>query len=212
MEQCSLIQVELLANSLTVSKDLGCACILHGWHIPGLFQQRKIGIGLHITHAARVAIPIPSTTKVAGLIDDSKVSYSPLQQIDSSQHACESSADDHHLGGLGYRLPGQVRVGIGVTVICRIVPFQFNELLHAIRSKALLSFLFVALSSRCKRERVSGIIVRHGWAFSVFLGQWVWRRARLILVKIRPRRSSTTNGGCSRRNNLRRLFSVESTR
>src|SRR5262245_22055778 len=73
LETGLLVEIEVLADSLSVFKDLWPEGILLLRDVASLFEQRQIDVGLDITLRAGIAVPIPSPAKISGFLDDANV-------------------------------------------------------------------------------------------------------------------------------------------
>ncbi|CAB4801558.1 unannotated protein [freshwater metagenome] len=111
-----LIEIERASEELAVPENFRRTRVALGGHVAGLFEKRKVGIRVDVAHATGITIPIPSATKVAALFHDAEISDAVVLQIDASEHAGESAADDDDLGLFGNGIAGEVRIGVGILV------------------------------------------------------------------------------------------------
>ncbi|CAB4621515.1 unannotated protein [freshwater metagenome] len=124
LEERTVVEIERATEQLAVLEDLGCARVALRRHVAGLLEEGKVGVRLDITHATRVAVPVPGATEVATLFHDAEIRDARLLEINSCEHAGEATTHDDDLGRLGDRLAGEGRIGVGIGVELRELVLQ----------------------------------------------------------------------------------------
>ena len=113
------------------------------WYKTGFLEQWQVDIGFDIAGRARVAIPIPSATKVSTLFDELKVLKARFVQTHCCQHATEATADDDNfdlfINGRAFYCP----VDIGIFNKVGEVASNLLVLVVAVGTNTLVSFFFV---------------------------------------------------------------------
>ena len=116
LEQRVLVEIERAAKELAITEDFRCTRVALGGHVAGLFEKRKVGVGLNVTHTTGITVPVPSAAEVAALFHDAEIGDALVLQINASEHAGESATDDDDLGLFGNGIAGEVRISVGILI------------------------------------------------------------------------------------------------
>ncbi len=152
LEERVLVEPEVLAEQLAVTEDLGRARVLLGRHVAGLLEQRQVDRGVHVAHAAGVAVPVPRAAEVGRLLDDPEAGDAAAHEVDAREHPREPAAEDDHVDVLDDRVADVVGVGPGVAV--EVVLLQALVLGQALVSQSLGALGLVARLGGFDRRRI----------------------------------------------------------
>src|SRR5438445_10934380 len=72
LEAGTLIEVEVLANTLGMLKDLWLKGVLLFGDVPSLFQQGQIHVRFDVTLGTRIPVPVPGPAKIPVFLDDAQ--------------------------------------------------------------------------------------------------------------------------------------------
>ena len=146
LEHCGAVEIELCGEELAVRKDFWRLRVFFGRHIAGFFEHRQVGIRLHVTRGARVAVPVPGATKVAGLVDDADAVDAFFAQIRGREHSSKAASHDHHFNVLCDRVAGEAGFGIRVGVDVFEHRIELEILVHAVLPQAFFALDAVTVS------------------------------------------------------------------
>ena len=132
----ALVEIEVLADALSVREDLRREGILLLRYVSGLFEQRQIHIGFDVTLGARIAVPVPGSTKIASFFYDANVGDPDLLQPCRRQQSAEATADDHGVELFVQRGAGETRLDVGVRVVMLKRARDLLVLVVAVRTQA----------------------------------------------------------------------------
>ena len=154
------IEVERLADRTAVLEDLGRVRVLLLRDVAHLFEERKVDVGLDVTHRTRVPVPVPGAAEVAALLDDADVVDASLAQPSAGEQAAEPAADDDDFDLIGERLALD-RSDVGILEVVGVVTRHLDVLIVAVRSDALVALQAVLRPQRVGVERARGL--SDGW-------------------------------------------------
>jgi hypothetical protein len=154
------IKIEVLADALRVLEDLGLEGILLRRHVAGFFQQRQVDIGLDVALRARVAIPVPGATVVAGALDDAEVVDAFVNHARGHAHAAKAAAQDHDLDGLGDRLAHDGLGDVRVFLVVLEIAVDIHVLMGAVLADAAVA-LGVVLLAQLRRVEAEHVGARN---------------------------------------------------
>ncbi len=160
LEQRLVVEVEVATQQPAVLEDLGRGRVALGGHVARLLEQRKVGVGLDVAHAARIAVPVPRAAEVAALLDQPEVGDAELGQADRGEHPAEAAADDEDLGLLNHRLAFDP-LGVGIAIELLVRSRELLVLAVAVRSQALVTLEAITLPQA--RDLVGGQL-DHRWS------------------------------------------------
>ncbi len=158
------VEVERASQQLGVLEDLRGAGVVLGRHEAGLLEQGQVHVGLHVAHAARIAVPVPGAPEVAGLLDDPEVGDPVLAEVDGGEHPGEAATHDHHCGLFDHGVPGEAGLNerVSVQVLTRLTPLR-----HAVGTQPLLLLLPIPLAQLVDRGALCAAVLFHHSCSSV---------------------------------------------
>ena len=129
------VEVERAGQEPGILEDLRGAGIALGRHEPGLLEERKVRVRLHIAHTARVSIPVPGATEVSRLLDDPEIGDPVLAQVDRREHPGEAATHDHDCRLLDHRVSSEAGLYEWVPVEVLELVRQLTPLGHTFRRR-----------------------------------------------------------------------------
>ena len=111
-----VVEIERATKKLAVLENFGSTGVALRRHVAGLFEKREVGVGLNVTHATGVTVPVPSAAEVAALFDDAEIGDSLVLEINAGEHAGETAANNDDFGFFNNRIASEVGIGVGVLV------------------------------------------------------------------------------------------------
>ncbi len=98
--------------------DLGAFGVLLGRDVTELFEKWHVDVGLDVAGDSRIAIPVPGSADVGGLIDQPHIVDAELLAPRTDQQPAEAGADDRDVDGVidGFA----AEVGIGPWIIAEL--------------------------------------------------------------------------------------------
>lgn len=104
----------MLGDPAAVSPDLGTLGVLLGGDVTEFLEQRHVDIGLDVAGDFGIAVPVPGSADVGGLIDQPHVVHTELLAPGPDQQPAEAGAHHGDVDGVVNRVSAEVRVGPGV--------------------------------------------------------------------------------------------------
>ena len=155
VEQRVVVEAVLLADAATVLEDLGRVRVLLRRHVPGLFEQRHVDERRGVALRAGIAVPVPGTAEVAGLVDDADVVDPGFLDPRARHQAREPAADERERDVVAQRLALDDRHVRVVEVVTELVG-QLDVLVVAVGSQPLVALGGVLLLEGVDVDRHPG--------------------------------------------------------
>ena len=108
------IQVVMFGDALAVREDLWALCVLLGWDVAQLLEQRHVHVRLDIAGDTRIPIPVPGASHIGGLVDQPDALHAQFPEPGPDQKPAEAGADDRDVHLIEQGGAGEVRVAPGV--------------------------------------------------------------------------------------------------
>ena len=159
LEKRRSIQIEVPANPARMLEDFGCEGVLRFRDIAGFLKQGQVDVALGIAGCTGVAIPVPGSTKVAGLVDDADILVAGGAQSRCGQQSTKAAANHQRLDIAYDRRAAEVRIRMGIVEQAGKLAVDFDVLIVTIRTQATVTFEIVFLAQRGRIE----IRLRHRW-------------------------------------------------
>src|SRR5215472_3975719 len=100
----------MLSDPLGMLEDLGREGVFFLRHIPRLFQEWQINIGLDVALRAWIAVPVPSPTEIPGLLDNTDIGDTDRLQPRCGEESTKAAAHDQRVQVLVKRRPREARL------------------------------------------------------------------------------------------------------
>ena len=156
------VQVEVFGDATAVRPNLGTLGVLLGRDVAELFEQRHIDVGLDVAGDSRVAIPVPGTADVGGLVDQPHILDAELLAPRANQQAAEAGADDRDVHKIGDGVAAEVWVGPRILAELAECAGYLDILRDAVGAQASLAFFGVLRAQRIGIERICAAGRGHG--------------------------------------------------
>ncbi len=142
------VEVVPLGDALTMGKDLGPLRVLLGRDVTQLLEQRDVDVGLDVAGDARIAVPVPGSADVGGLVDQAQALDAELAQPRPREQPTEAGSDDRHVHLVVQRRPREVRIGPGIVGESPERAVDLDVLRHPVGAQTSSPLLGVALAQR----------------------------------------------------------------
>ncbi len=102
------------------------------WNVVELFEQRKVTVGLDITHCTRITVPVPGATEIARPVYDADIFKTRLAEPGSCQQTTKTAADDDNFHLVEQWLTLESFFDIRIIDVTRILGGHLDVLLDTV--------------------------------------------------------------------------------
>jgi hypothetical protein len=142
----------MLGDAAAVGEDFPALGVLLGRDIAELFQQRHVNVRFDVAGDSRIAIPVPGTADVGGLVDQPDIVDPELFQSCAYEQSAETGTDNRDVYRIGDGIAGKAGIGPRILTEARERARYFHVLGDPVRTQAPVAFLRVFLAQLSRIE------------------------------------------------------------
>ena len=117
--------------------------VLLGRDRADFLEQRDVSVRFDVAADSRVAVPVPGSAEIAGLLDDPEVVHAQFGQMDARHQARQTSPQNGGVDLFVDRGAGEAGLDIGVLGICRKIALEVDILVVPVVSQARVALIEV---------------------------------------------------------------------